>query len=240
MPVVHYFYGMRQKQKFRFCRLLAAYFAVISPLHVFAQELPKLPPEADSSAPLLSPEDVIPQKPAGDEAVSLGQGRFVAARKQAELEKLFAQLKRTADSDKASRISRQIQGLWAQSGSDTVDLLMQWAENALREEDYTSAMDFLDNVVALEPAFAEGWMRRASVHIMMNDIALAMVELNQVLRLETRHFNAMLQLGTIMEMTGRKDLALKAYGQALHFYPQMRRAQHRIGTLVEEKTSRAI
>jgi len=150
---------------------------------------------------------------------------LAADRRKAELDKLFIQLQRTASSDDGTRISRQIQGVWAQSSSDTVDLLMQWAEDAVRNEDYACAMDFLDNVVALEPDFSEGWMRRASIHIQMNDIVLAMVELHNVLRLESRQFNAMLQLGTVMEMTNRKELALKAYTQALKLYPQMRRAQ---------------
>lgn len=220
--------------------LLAALLAGSLPLCAGAQGLPELAPEGDTSAPALSLEDIIPQKPAEGERFLPDAGVSAAERRKAELDKLFARLKRAANREEAARISRQIQGLWAWSGSDTVDLLMQWAENAVRDEDYARAMDFLDNVVALEPDFAEGWMRRASVHIMMNDIVLAMVELNRVLTLETRQFNAMLQLGTVMEMTGRKEFAIKTYGRALDFYPQMQRAQSRIGALLEEKTDRAI
>jgi len=231
---------MKQSLRFWVFLFFAAFFAASHPLYGFTQGLPKLPPDNNPSAPVLSPEDIIPQKPTEGERVILGYGSSAAERKKAELEKLFVQLKRTINNDEAARISRQIQGLWAQSGSDTVDLLMQWVEDAVREEDYARAMDFLDNVVALEPDFAEGWMRRASIHIQMNDIVLAMIELNEVLRLESRQFNAMLQLGTIMEMTDRKELALRVYWRVLDFYPQMRRAQSRIGALLEEKTDRAI
>jgi len=231
---------MKKWLPFRIIIVFAAFFAVCSPLLLSAQGLPELPPETDPSVPPLSEDDIIPQRPAENEQITLGSGHNAAERRKAELEKLFAQLKRNADRNEAARISRQIQGLWAMSGSDTIDLLMQWAENAVREEDYARAMDFLDNVVALDPGFAEGWMRRASVHIQMNDIVLAMIELNEVLRLEPSQFNAIYQLGTIMEMTGRKELALKAYWQALALYPQMQRAQERIGTLLEEKTDRAI
>jgi len=43
-----------------------------------------------------------------------------------------------------------------------------------------------------------------------------------------------------MEMTGRKELALKAYEDALVYYPQMRRAQERVGELLDAETGSAI
>lgn len=172
--------------------------------------------------------------PAGDTDLSAAQKR------RAEMDKLFAQLKRAADFKKAAEISRSLEGLWAQSGSDSIDLLMFWVNKEIAEKNYAIALDFLDNVVALAPDYAEGWMRRASVHLMTNDIALSMVEMQRVLQLEPRHYNAMLQLGAVMEMTDRPGQALKAYEKALEFYPQMRSAQRRIQALVEKDSSRAI
>lgn len=208
---------------------------------LYAQGLPELPPQEDPESPLLSPEDMIPEKPSPDEALpELGKDQNAAERKQMELDRLFASLKRTVDVKAAATISRQIQGLWAQSGSDTIDLLMQWAEDGINEQNYALALDFLDNVVALQPDYSEGWMRRAAVHIQTNDIKLAMLELNETLKLEPRNYNAMVLLGSVMEMTDRDDLALKAYEQALQYYPQMRKAQSRISDLLEEQTDKAI
>lgn len=207
----------------------------------YAQSLPQFPPDDDAAAPPLTQEDIIPEKPAeGEKLPKFDDQKNPAKRKAEELDKLFKRLKFTADINEAAKINRQIQGLWAQSGSETVDLLMEWAENAVRNEDYTQAMDFLDNVVALDPGYGEGWMRRASVHIQMNDVALAMVELNEVLKREPRHYNAIAQLGAVLEMTERKELALDAYMKALEYYPQFTRIQKRVGELLEEKTDRAI
>ncbi|MHC5305877.1 hypothetical protein [Bartonella sp. LJL80] len=229
-------------------KLRSGFFSVLlclcfgfGPIPLYAQGLPELPPQEDPESPLLSPEDMIPEKPSPDEALpELGKDQNAAERKQMELDRLFASLKRTVDVKAAATISRQIQGLWAQSGSDTIDLLMQWAEDGINEQNYALALDFLDNVVALQPDYAEGWMRRAAVHIQTNDIKLAMLELNETLKLEPRNYNAMVLLGSVMEMTDRDDLALKAYEQALQYYPQMRKAQSRISDLLEEQTDKAI
>lgn len=227
-------------QKHIFIVFMACCFAAI-PIAGFAQELPKLPQKEDPDSPALSPDAMIPEKPLADEALpDLGKDQNAAQRKQAELDRLLGLLKHTSNAKEAGKISRQIQGLWAQSGSDTIDLLMQWAEDGINSKNYSLALDFLDNVVALKPDYSEGWMRRAAVHMQLNDLKLAMFDLHEALRLEPRNYNALALVGSIMEMTGRKELALKAYEDALVYYPQMRRAQERVGELLDAETGSAI
>ena len=216
--------------------------------NAYAQEAPQFPPEHEPLESPLEPDDVVPLRPMmkpdnqADPASPANKPDEVKplVKKADELNSLFTTLKRTADAKEAEKISQQIQGLWSQSGSATVDLLMGWAEDAARNQDYAQAMDFLDNVVALDPTYAEGWMRRASVHIQMNDIALAVLELNKTLQYEPRQFNAMMQLGAIFEMTDRGGMALEIYTKALEIYPQMTKVQKRMIDLLEKSTDRAI
>ncbi len=229
------------KWKIRFFIISLSIITAMSPSLVFSQGLPELPPQEDPDSPPLSPEDMIPDKPSREEALpDLGKDQNAAQKKQAELDHLLAVLKRTADQKEAAKISRQIQGLWSQSGSDTIDLLMQWAEDGINQQDYAMALDFLDNVVALQPDYAEGWARRAAVHVQLNDLTLAMSDLHRSLSLEPRNYNALFLVGSILEMTGRNKLALKAYEDALKIYPQMQRAQKRVGDILEDQTGRAI
>ena len=229
------------KWKIRFFIISLSIITAMSPSLVFSQGLPELPPQEDPDSPPLSPEDMIPDKPSREEALpDLGKDQNAAQKKQAELDHLFAVLKRTANQKEAAKISRQIQGLWSQSGSDTIDLLMQWAEDGINQQDYARALDFLDNVVALKPDYAEGWARRAAVHVQLNDLTLAMSDLHRSLSLEPRNYNALFLVGSILEMTGRNKLALHAYEDALKIYPQMQRAQKRVGDILEEQTGRAI
>jgi len=244
-------------RRVRFSILLIALLLPLIPNGGGAQEIPEFSP------PLLQPEDLEPENPQAEAPLSLDeivpekmpmeaetlQGEATEAekswtsaeqRKEAELDKLFWQLKRSAKADEAEKISRQIQGLWAQSGSDTVDLLMQWAEKAIEEMDWAQAMDFLDNVIMLKPEFAEGWMRRASIHIQRHDLTLAMLDLGKVLQLEPRHYQAMSHLGLVMEMTQRKHAAISIYNQALVFYPQFVRLQKRLDNLLDETTEQSL
>jgi len=230
--------------------LLLAPAAAQPPAAATGETAEPMPPQKDK--PPLSEEEIFPnlkapgknggkiQPPAPAAKAAAGNGISAAQQRAREENRLLAQLKRTADFKKAAEVSEAIEGLWAQSGSETVDLLMHWANKEIAEKNYAIALDFLDNAVALAPDYAEGWMRRASVHLMTNDIALAMVEIERVLQLNPRQYNAMLQLGAVFEMTGRNDDALAAYEKALKFYPQMLPAQRRIKALLEEKTSRAI
>ena len=232
---------MMNKWKIRFFIISLSIITAMSPSLVFSQGLPELPPQEDPDSPPLSPEDMIPDKPSREEALpDLGKDQNAAQKKQAELDRLLAVLKRTADQKEAAKISRQIQGLWSQSGSDTIDLLMQWAEDGINQQDYARALDFLDNVVALQPDYAEGWARRAAVHVQLNDLTLAMSDLHRSLSLEPRNYNALFLVGSILEMTGRNKLALEAYEDALKIYPQMQRAQKRVGDILEDQTGRAI
>ncbi|MBI0164056.1 tetratricopeptide repeat protein [Bartonella sp. M0283] len=229
------------KWKIRFFIISLSIITAMSPSLVFSQGLPELPPQEDPDSPPLSPEDMIPDKPSREEALpDLGKDQNAAQKKQAELDRLLAVLKRTANQKEAAKISRQIQGLWSQSGSDTIDLLMQWAEDGINQQDYAMALDFLDNVVALKPDYAEGWARRAAVHVQLNDLTLAMSDLHRSLSLEPRNYNALFLVGSILEMTGRNKLALEAYEDALKIYPQMQRAQKRVGDILEDQTGRAI
>ena len=232
---------MLNRLKIRFFIMSLSIAISLSPSLVFSQGLPELPPQEDPDSPPLSPEDMIPEKPSQEEALpDLGKDQNATQKKQAELDRLLAVLKRTPNYKEAAKLSRQIQGLWAQSGSDTIDLLMQWAEDAINEQDYAMALDFLDNVVALKPDYAEGWARRAAVHVQLNDLKLAMSDLQRSLALEPRNYNALFLVGSILEMTGRNKLALHAYEDALKIYPQMQRAQKHVADILEDQTGQAI
>ncbi|KAB2686985.1 tetratricopeptide repeat protein [Brucella pseudogrignonensis] len=150
------------------------------------------------------------------------------------LDKLFADLKRTSDETKARRLTVQINQIWSQSGSATIDLLIQWASAAMLEKRYTSALDFLNEAIALNPDYAEAWNRRATVYFLRNDYAHAMYDINRTLELEPRHYGALTGMAEILRARGLKEQALKAYEQALQINPMMRDAQKSLLDLTEE------
>jgi tetratricopeptide (TPR) repeat protein len=156
------------------------------------------------------------------------------------LDRLFSELKRSANEQAAKRIADRIWQEWARSGSASIDLLMQWAQEAMEGESYDVALDLLDQVVTLEPSYAEGWNRRATLHYTMHDYAKSLVDIERTLRLEPRHFGALSGLASIMRNSGRKQLAADAYERALAVYPMMRDAQTELGKLADELAGEGI
>jgi tetratricopeptide (TPR) repeat protein len=187
--------------------------------------------------PALAEEQAAP--PAADQAQPTEPAKPEQTREQ-RLDSLFGQLKRERNEKAAERIAGQIWEEWFQSGSASVDLMMQWAQHAMEQQKYDVALDFLDEVITLQPNYAEGWNRRATVNFMMSNYAKSMSDIDHTLALEPRHFGALSGMAQILKNTGKKELALKAYQRVLDIYPMMRSAQNEVATLSEELAGEGI
>jgi len=157
-----------------------------------------------------------------------------------KLDGLFADLKRERNEKAAERIANQIYLVWSDSGSASIDLMMQWSQKAIEEQKFDVALDFLDEVVTLQPDFVEGWNRRATVNFLTKNYAKSMADIDRTLELEPRHFGAISGLAQIMTDTGRKEQALRAWQRVLDLYPMLRNAQDQVATLSEELAGEGI
>ncbi|MDO1582005.1 hypothetical protein [Rhizobium oryzicola] len=177
---------------------------------------------AQTAAPLPPAPTPSPAQPA------------VTASAKVTTDKLFEALKRERDPDKAKGIASQIASNWTDSGSATVNLLMQWANKAITDKKNAAALDFLDRVTLLEPAYTEAWNRRATLHYTMGNPRKSMADIEQVLRREPRYFPAIAGMATILTENGQDELALKAWERYLSVYPADREAQEQVTKLSEK------
>jgi tetratricopeptide (TPR) repeat protein len=176
---------------------------------------------------------------AEETAPSVGAGgpptpAAVEVSKAERIDTLFASLKTETDPDAASEIENAILGLWLESGSDTVDLLMQWTLKAMEEKQYPRALDFLDRIIVLDPTYVEGWNKRATVHFLMDDYGESIADIGKVLELEPRHFGALSGLGMIMRSIGDDKRAIIAYREALAVDPHLENVQEELDELEAE------
>ncbi|WP_183871069.1 hypothetical protein [Rhizobium sp. BK491] len=151
-----------------------------------------------------------------------------------QLDNLFTTLKRQRDPDQASLIADQINAQFADSGSATINLLMQWADKAIQDKRNAAAMDYLDQVISLKPDYVEGWNRRATLNFAIGDYRKSMEDINQVLRIEPRHFGALAGMAAMLTERGNDALALKAWQRFLEVYPANRSAQEEADKLSEK------
>ncbi len=143
----------------------------------------------------------------------------------APTEEMFAKLKAATEEAEAADVAADIWATWMESGSPTVDLLMQRALEAVQSEDTDTAHELLDRVILLKPDYPEAWHRRAGLFLADENYPEAFRDLNEALKLEPRHFGAWLGMGVMLETLGGAKEALSSYREALAIYPLMPQAR---------------
>ena len=145
----------------------------------------------------------------------------LARQDDSRLDELFARLQATADPVEARALEAVIWRLWTRSGSDAVDLLMGRGRQAMASGAYEAALRVLNRVVEIDPDFAEGWNRRATLYYLMGEFGPSVADIQRTLALEPRHFGALSGLGMIYTALDDDDGALKAYAKALEVNPHL-------------------
>ncbi|MEH6693646.1 MAG: tetratricopeptide repeat protein [Hyphomonas sp.] len=139
-------------------------------------------------------------------------------------DEMFQKLHDAPSESEANDAAQDIWAAWMESGSPTVDMIMERAVDAQTVGEFDTARALYDRAVMLEPDYAEAWSRRASLFLNDENFPEALRDLNEALRLEPRHFGAWAGLGIMMETMGAEKEALEAYRQALDIYPFMTQA----------------
>jgi tetratricopeptide (TPR) repeat protein len=156
------------------------------------------------------------------------------AAEDAQLDTLFARLKKERSPESARALADRIGETIAVSGSATVDMLMANAAKAVSGKRYGAALDFVDQVTLLDPTYVEGWNRRATIHYLMGNFGKAMSDTARVLALEPRHLGALSGLAGILRQTGRNEQSLEAWQTYLSYYPADRDAQKEALELINQ------
>lgn len=147
------------------------------------------------------------------------------------LDALFRDLAAAPTAAQAAVVEQQIWQAWAQSGSATVDVLMERADAAEAAGDKALALRFVNQVVELTPSYAGGWYRRSILRYDADDRAGAISDIQETLKREPRHFGALAGLGLIYEDMGQERAALEAYRRALEINPMLDAARQGVKRL---------
>ena len=112
---------------------------------------------------------------------------------------LYARLAASKDADETGGIITRLLHRYSESGSDTADLLLQRARQAIGVENYSDALKILDATIALQPDWAEGWNARATARYLDDDYNGSMADIAQTLKREPKHLGALMGMGMILE-----------------------------------------
>jgi tetratricopeptide (TPR) repeat protein len=161
-------------------------------------------------------------------------GPAMADQKDERLDKLFDALLAAGSPQEAQLAERMIWSVWLESGSPTVDLLMQKGVAAMSEGDVEPALAMFNAVIELAPDYAEGWNKRATLYFLMGRLEESIADCQRTLKLEPRHFGALSGLGMIYAQLGQDAKALDAYRRALAVDPQLVRERAEVERLTKK------
>lgn len=207
-------------------------------------DLPGLDGEMLEAEPLLRPDmkqyadDMAPPQSAEEakqNRLELGDLPLIEPPDRPEmLAQLYEQLGVAGNISIAQPIIEAIEALWAVSGSDTVDLLMSRAAQFATEAEIDLSLAILDAVVDIAPEETEAWYLRAKVNVLKGKPERALADLRRTLNLDPKHYQAINDLGLVLEGLGAQKEALEAYRQALAVNPFMDNARQGVEALSRE------
>ena len=167
-------------------------------------------------------------------------GAASAGQNDSRLDAMFNRLHELDDSREAQKIELAIWQVWSKSGSETADLLLARGGRAMTDQNFDLAMEVFTALIALEPEFAEGWNKRATLHFMMGNFEASISDIERTLELAPRHFGALSGLGQIYTIMERPKDAIEAYRRGLAANPFMRGARAIIEALRKQIGERDI
>ncbi|MEM9015063.1 MAG: tetratricopeptide repeat protein [Pseudomonadota bacterium] len=149
------------------------------------------------------------------------------------LDELFREL-RVGEAIRAEENVSRIMEIWAQSDSETVNLLYARAEVSADAGEYELADALLDHVVGLAPNFAQGYALRGAVRLGNEDRGGAIDDLFRALELEPRHFEVRTALAELLLASDQKRDAYDMYQKVLEWNPHDEHARERARALRRE------
>jgi tetratricopeptide (TPR) repeat protein len=206
---------MRHRARALFASL--AITAFLAGASAWADEPPAAPEATpDAQAPQAKPDGPAPQAKKDEPPEK------TSAEERADL---YTRLAAAKDADETSGIITRLLHNYSESGSDTADLLLRRARQAIGVENYSDALKILDATIALDPDWAEGWNARATARYLDDDYKGSMADIAQTLKREPKHLGALMGMGMILEAREKREEALKVYERVLVIAPHWRNAQ---------------
>ncbi len=160
-----------------------------------------------------------------------------------ELNNLFKQLKKS-ENIKAIEIENKIWKIWMTHPSDDrrgyrlTELLAQGSLFINRRE-LSKAYGVFSQIILEDPKWAEAWNKRATVLYMLGRYEQSQNDINEVLKLEKRHFGALSGQGLVQTKLKNYKKAIESYEAVQKIHPSMQTPKvmiPRLKKLIEEQS----
>ena len=145
-----------------------------------------------------------------------------AQERESKLNELFNQLKNNSDVSSAFKTEMKIWNIWSTHPSqENLTQLLAKGSNLMSEQKLNKAYETFSIVIGLDPNWAEGWNKRATVLYMLGRYQESQEDIDEVLKLEKRHFGALSGQGLVQIELKNYERAINSYKEVQKIYPSM-------------------
>lgn len=111
--------------------------------------------------------------------------------------------------------------LWSRSGDDATDRQMLAGIEHMQAGDLPRAIAAFSEVIRRQPAFAEGWNKRATAWFLAGEFERSLADCDEVMKRNPEHFGALSGYGQIYFELEEFERALEYWRRALQVNPNM-------------------
>ncbi|ESR26998.1 tetratricopeptide repeat protein [Lutibaculum baratangense] len=133
--------------------------------------------------------------------------------------RLFMRLYQAADETQAREIEGEIWRHWLEAPDEEAASLMNEALRLRGVWDLAGARAVLDRLTEARPGWAEAWNQRATIRFMQDDTEGSLLDIEETLRREPKHFGAMAGQAIILMRQGRFETAQSILKWAVEIHP---------------------
>ena len=146
--------------------------------------------------------------------------------KNIRLNQLFEQLKKSNNASLAFEIEMKIWNIWTTHPTH-YNLTQSLAKGSelISKGELDKAYKIFSTIIESDPAWAEGWNKRATVLYLMGRYQESLEDIDEVLKHESRHFGALSGQGLVQTALENYEKAIKSYEAVQKIYPSIKSAE---------------
>ena len=138
-----------------------------------------------------------------------------------KLDELFNDLKNN-DQYISNKIEQKIWKIWSTHPNNSkLTSMLNVGSEFVNNNQLLEAIEIFTKVIKLDPSWPEAWNKRATVFYMMGEFEKSQKDIDEVLKLENRHFGALAGQGLVNIKLENYDKAIKSYENVIEIYPSM-------------------
>ena len=156
-----------------------------------------------------------------------------ADQKDSRLNSLFDELFLSNDKMQASTILADIWDIWSIAENIEAQEIFDEGNDMMDRGRLEEAITLFTQVIDIQPDFAEGWNKRATVLFLKGDLEASISDIQKTLELEPRHFGALDGLAEIYLIQDDLLGAAVTYKRILEIIPTSKKSQDRLKLINE-------